>query len=400
MQAPATPSTTGPKEADEFGQWLPPEQVSSPSHHHPGDFSALLAVAHGADPCAAEPTNVGPLASLAGAVEIVHRVDAPALTRPVLTDERQFRSLERPAAVALLLLTGLVLAAAYALQCDRRGGDALEALAEQNDAIHEHNRSRNILVEHLAKRQAGRLARLKNLAEWMDRRQREGMAVVVPGEDGGPEQKGFVKVDFGDVRRHINTDIAELEEWSPPPPVDGYDSLTFGVSDIVANRLPVGLAGAAVLAAVMFWCFCAYRNLPALGAGPTSFRPVAAAALWLAPLANLFVPCAVMGEMWHGSDPGKLQRPNGLRLPLVGFWWLSVLAAGVLLALGAYRMVTAAGAAGMADSMHFAAYGDGAAAGVAVVTALLVWIVSYNQSRRRRLLSQMSTATQRLAAWR
>jgi hypothetical protein len=397
MQAPAIPHT-GPKEADEFGQWLPPEQTPPQPRRSVDEFAPPLPAAHGQPAEPGGPAQVGPLASLAGGGVEIGRPEA--LARPMLTAEREFRPLERPAAVALILLTACSLASGYALTCDSRSGQALSTLAVQNEAIHEHNYSRNILVEHLAKRQTGRLARLKSMAEWMDRRQREGMAVVVPGSDGEPEQKGFVKVDFGDVRRHIGTDITELEEWSPPPPMEGYDGLTFSLADIVANRLPVGLAGAVALAALMLWCFRAYGNLPALGAGPTSFGPLAAATVWLAPLVNLFVPCAVMGELWHGSDPGKLQRPNGLRLPIVGFWWLSVLAAVVLLALGGYRMATAAGVSGMADAMEFARYGDGAAAAVAVVTSILVCSVSFNQSRRRRLLAQMSTATQRLASWR
>jgi len=376
--------------ADDFGAWLladePRQRTPEAKRSEPAGERVPM-----------RPT--GPLAALAGGAMLpAPRPEAPLSATPMLVTDRPFRPLERPAAMTLVLLAALAVAGAYAVHVDLRSAAALGALENQNASIREYNRTRNVLVRHLAQRRAGRLARLKDLAQRMGRGQEEGSAVILPGADGRPEAKGFVRVDLADVRREIDWDIAEIEEWTPPPPVQGYDEMTFASADLLASRLPVALGLAGAMAGLIGWCFCAYANLPALGAGPTSFRPLAAVACWLLPVGNLFMPCAIMGEVWHGSDPQRLRAPNGFRLPVAGFWWLAVLASVVLLAMSMTRMASAEGIAAMVDAAEFTVYADGAAAGVAVVTAMVVLAASLNQSRRRRLLAETRTTSAAVVA--
>jgi hypothetical protein len=302
-----------------------------------------------------------------------------------------FRPLEKPAAVAVVLLAGLVVAAGYAVRCDLGGLDGFLELQKQNRFIREHNHARSVLIQHLLKARGGRLARLKGYAQWMDQKQQQGV-VVFTSQDGQSITQTIPpadeeQVELGDLRERVASDIEAIEKWTPPALLPGHDDLGFDTGELLISRLPVALGYACALVGLILWSTCAYRNLVVLQAPPTSFHWRKVPLLWIAPLANLFLPCAVMGEIWHGSDPGKLRNRGSLRLPVIGFWWPLVLTGLALVAVGVYRMTTAIGIDTMVDATRWALYADLGAILVGLITLALVAAGSWNQSRRYKLVA-------------
>lgn len=389
-----TKPRTAPQAAeDDFGPWLaesaqPVEAVP----RRPGqDGPAPADDSSGRRAWAWQPHRAGkgPLASVV--------TDPVTLAEPTrrqsaadgYADDRGFRSIENPTIVAVLLLAALVVAGAHALHCDLRRLPALRELATYNESIHDYNHARNVLARHLAHQRQGRLAQLRGYADWMAKRQEQGVVVYVPADNGEPVRRSVAKVDFGDLRRQVDHDIAEVEEWIPPMPLPSYDRLRFGTPELLTAHTPVVTAFACALASLIAWSFLAHRNLRPLQAPDTSFRAAYVPLCWLVPVLNVVLPCAAMGEIWHGSNPGRLRNPKGLRVPVIGFWWFLVVAGTVLMAVGVSRTITAIGVEQMAEATHFAVYAHAAAIVIGVLTAGLLVATCLNQSRRIRLVATL-----------
>lgn len=107
----------------------------------------------------------------------------------------------------------------------------------------------------------------------------------------------------------------------------------------VIGLLQIGLwLGTGV--AFLIWLHHAHRNLPALGGRRLKYTPGWAVGWFFVPFLNLVRPLQVMTEVWHGSDPGGLERDEGPDGPvlrnqlgapaLVSAWWGLFLASNLL----------------------------------------------------------------------
>ena len=132
------------------------------------------------------------------------------------------------------------------------------------------------------------------------------------------------------------------------------------------------LVGAAI--AVPLWMHRAFRNLPALGAGPLTWSPGWAAGGWFVPGANLVVPYLVAREIWR-----QVQTDTERPWPLVQLWWTAWIAAGVLRLVGAWQ-----GATGVATP-SILGWADSIMLALAWTTAgVLLIIIIRRVSRRQR----------------
>jgi len=136
-----------------------------------------------------------------------------------------------------------------------------------------------------------------------------------------------------------------------------YNAATRGITQAQAEANDVRQMGMAVLQLALFvatsivflvWFRRAHKALPALGGRELKYSPGWAVGGFFVPFLNLIRPVQVMGEVWHGSDPGRLEEdlaPDGpslrkdLILPLaVRVWWVLYLAYGfvgnILLRMG------------------------------------------------------------------
>jgi hypothetical protein len=402
------PEADGPASvADEgFGHWLDPKDrgkgaaASAPRDSAGAAGTAGTQPSEAPSPWAPRRAGRGPLSS----VVQVPRLAAGRVARPRPKQGQgrqiQFWPLDRPAALCMLLVMALVVAGACAVYYDLRSLSALERLEGQNDYIREQNRSRNIIVQHLARQKARRLVKLRNYASWMDRRQEKGVIVFVPDGNGEPVRATVGKVDFGDLRKKVGEDINAIEHWEPAAPMQGYGDLRFQTAELVISRFPVLVLFGAAMVSLVVWSAFAYRNLPALGVESTSFRPRAVPLMWFVPPLNLIVPCAIMGEIWHGSDPRKLRDPGRLRLPLIGLWWPVVLGVTALTAMAVHQMTGAVGISSMVKATQFAVYGDLGVIVLGGLTLALVAASSVNQGRRYKIVSTVEQQLGLPTTWR
>jgi hypothetical protein len=90
--------------------------------------------------------------------------------------------------------------------------------------------------------------------------------------------------------------------------------------------------GSLLAAGIVFliWFHRACANAWALGAFPMSITPGWAVGGFFVPFLNLVRPFQAMREVWHGS-----RREQGQGTPLIGLWWGTWLASGVLGWVGA-----------------------------------------------------------------
>jgi hypothetical protein len=313
----------------------------------------------------------------------------------------RFRPLDTPAAVTVALLAGLVVAGGYALRFDLRKLEALYGIQMHNKVIREHNQSRNILIRHLLKAEGGSVAPLTSYDGWSGRQSNQAVVVVTT-----PDGRSVIQTMSPMAASTSPPDGAAAEpaaddaprRWAPPPLLAGYDDMRFGALETIGSRLPIVLGYVCAMAALIVWCTLAYRNLPALHAPAPSFRVRTVPLLWLLPPLNLFLPCAVMGEVWHGSDPRKLRRHAGLRLPIVGFWWPLILTALALAVMSVYRMVSAIGIDTMVVAGRTGLYADLTAIVVGMITMAVIAMATWNQSRRIKLVPSPRVASGE--AWR
>jgi hypothetical protein len=401
-RGPASPKTKGPvspKWKDSFGLWLGGQAgdaggkaagAAKNGAGTPPDVAALRAFRAGK----------GPLASVVSSLDAgCAALDPPTATSRKGTATAAFTPLKRPAAVSLVTLMALAVAAGYAVRDDLRKLSALRGLEKNNESIHEYNYSRNVLVRNLAKDGKRGKARLKGYNAWMGAKSDRGVIVFTP-EGGQAVAKRLVDTDFPDDGPPLANDVETAGNWTPPAPLKDYDEFRFETAELLASRLPVAAVFAVAVASVIVWSVFASRNLTALDAPALCTRPPAVLACWLAPVGNLYLPCAVMGDIWQGSDPRSYGRPRRFRLPVVGLWWLTLLGASILLAFAASRMATAIGPMTMVSATRYALYADLGAIAVAVLTLGLVVTASWNQSRRYRLVVTSRERLGPAAAWR
>ena len=68
-----------------------------------------------------------------------------------------------------------------------------------------------------------------------------------------------------------------------------------------------------------------------MGSRKPATTPAAAVAIYFMPLVNLFMPYAVMAEIWRYSDPSQAAAAQRSTSRLVGWWWFVFLASRVAL---------------------------------------------------------------------
>lgn len=83
--------------------------------------------------------------------------------------------------------------------------------------------------------------------------------------------------------------------------------------------------------AFLIWFHRVHKNLPVLGSRELLYTPGWAVGGFFVPFLNLVRPFQVMREVWHGSDPTRLERDAAADSPpigghlgtpsLVGWWW-------------------------------------------------------------------------------
>ena len=383
------------KGKDSFGLWLKPRKGAGRAAEgerdgegaRAMDLSALRAFRAGKGPLASVVCSVGPSRLSADEAAEWDRRSDP------------FRSPKSLAVVALAMLAGLVAAGAFAARNDLRRLSVFRDLERSNESIHEHNHTRNVLVGQLARNTRTGLARLRGYAAWIDRKATQGVVIFTPAADGSGSTRS-VTVDLEDLRQQVRHDIEAMAGWTPPPLLKSHDELRTQTPELLATRLPVSLLFVLAIASVIAWSVRAVGNLPSLDAPALCTRPLRVLACWFAPVAGLYLPCALMGDIWHGSDPGTLHRPGRFRLPVVGLWWLVLMAAGGLLAFATSRVMAAVGPAEMALSMRWALYADLGMVVVGVLTVGLVVAASWNQARRHELIEAERERIGAPALWR
>jgi Domain of unknown function (DUF4328)/Septum formation len=117
---------------------------------------------------------------------------------------------------------------------------------------------------------------------------------------------------------------------------DGFS----GNEAVVASDERLAVGGAALLATFLVstvlwltWFHRAYRNLPSLAPIGLRYGTGWAVGAWFVPILNLFRPKQIANDIWRGADPeppesgGWTDRPVA---PVVHWWWVSWLVAGVL----------------------------------------------------------------------
>ncbi|WP_112272662.1 DUF4328 domain-containing protein [Lentzea terrae] len=116
---------------------------------------------------------------------------------------------------------------------------------------------------------------------------------------------------------------------------DQYTPLGAVVADVLSGIWLVAYVVAAIL--FMLWMNRARRNAEAITPQQHRFRNVWVVIGWLIPVVNLYIPYAVMQDIWRASDRSQptlgLQHrePSGLVL----LWWICFLASNFSLTLSA-----------------------------------------------------------------
>ena len=341
----------------------------------------------------------GPLSSLAclggsgGSVPM--SAPGKAVTKAA-SQESVFIMPTKATAFVLSSLMALGIVAGFSIQRDLSDMDRISAIEQDEQRIAEHNYTRSLLIQHLAKGRSGKIAHLRGYAERLDELDSPPKAVVIftPAD---PHAKAE-KMTLPDLRRRIEDDIEQIESWTPPPLLKGNADMRFTPAQLQDSRLPAGLVLMAALVAMMVWSALSVRNLPALRA-KACFKPARVPLCWLTPMANLYLPFVVMRDIWSGSDPVGLTRPDGLRLPVIGMWWLMFLGAIGMFGYAIFRMAEAAGVVMMSEAARFALYADAGIGALAAVTLVVVAAASWNQSRRISLVQNMEAQLGPRGAW-
>lgn len=301
-------------------------------------------------------------------------------------------------AFALSCLMALGIIGIYSVRQDMAQISRFAELERVEHDIADHNHTRNLLIAHLARDRDGKLAHLRDHAEVLDGFGRRSQPVVIFTPDDKSE-KPEAQV-LPDLRRRIERDIEKIEGWTPPPLLQDHHDMRYTTASLKANRLPLTVMLAGVVVAMVIWSSLSMRNLPALHAPAGCFRPSRVPLCWLAPVANLYLPCAIMRDIWYGSEPTGLTCPEGLRLPVIGLWWMTFLGAIGMSGYAIYRMMTAVGVFMIGQAWEWIFYADVTVLAMAASTFVLVAAASWNQSRRIAMVETMEAQLGPRRAWR
>jgi heme/copper-type cytochrome/quinol oxidase subunit 2 len=190
--------------------------------------------------------------------------------------------------------------------------------------------------------------------------------------------------------------FADLAQWSL---LRDAEALT--VDDVQLNATRQAMVdhiwlGVYLAAGIAFvwWFHRAYVNAARLGATGLRHRSSVAVVAWLIPILALFWPKEIADDTWKASDPdlppeaGTAWREG--RVPLVfAFWWLSYVAANVLVAL-AGRTGNSLTELKLGTGLALAGDLVGIAAGILAVK--VVSAMSRRQETRARRLGALATA--------
>ncbi len=300
-------------------------------------------------------------------------------------------------AFALSSLMALGIVAAYCVRKDMAELGRFAELERIEHNIADHNHTRSLLIQHLARDRDGKLAHLRDHAEVLDGFQRRTQTVVIFTPDGEGDKSEAQALP--ELRRRIERDLENIEGWTPPPLLKDHDDMRYTMADLKVSRLPLGVMLAMVVVAMVIWSSLSMRNLPALQAPAGCFRPSRVPLCWLAPVANLYLPCAIVRDIWYGSEPTGLTNPDGLRLPVIGLWWLTFLGAIGMSGYAIYRMVTAVGVFMIGQAGKWILYADVTVLAMAATTFLIVAAASWNQSRRIAMVETMEAQLGPRRAW-
>jgi len=346
--------------------------------------------------------GTGPLGSLACLPCASGASPRPASAKSAdnaeVTDGSVFTMPTKAVAFALSSLMALGIVAVYCVRQDVREIGRFAELARIEHNIADHNHTRNLLITPLARDRDGKLANLRDHAEVLDGFQQRPQAVVIFTPDGKPG-KPEAQV-LPELRRRIERDLKNIEGWTPPPLLQDHHDMRFAMADLKASRLPLNGMLALVVVAMVIWSSLVMRNLPALRAPAGCFRPSRVPLCWLAPVANLYLPCAIMRDIWYGSEPTGLTYPEGLRLPVIGLWWLTFLGAIGMSGYAIYRMVTAVGVFMIGQAWKWSLYADVTILAMTASTFVIVAAASWNQSRRMAMVETMEAQLGPRRAWR
>jgi len=314
---------------------------------------------------------------------------APATKGVAAKADHIFTPPTRSSALALAVLMGMGIVCGYAALHDHDELARLGELQRDEEQIIEHNQARNLLIQQLAKDRGGKIAHLRGYAEEIDglAKSEDRPAAVVIFTPADSNAKPEVAA-LPDLRRRIETQLHQMESWSPPPLLASHADMRFSAAELHGSRVPAAAMLVAAIVSLALWSTISLRNLPALRAD-CAVSPSRAAVSWLAPPANFYLPFVIMRDLWQGSDPTSLANPQRLRLPVISMWWLGWLAAGCGFAYATWRMFAAKGIFSMTESTRIAMYADAGLAAAALVTFVIVAATTWNQSRRIGLVENL-----------
>lgn len=344
--------------------------------------------------------GTGPLGSLAclpGKVGAGPGSAPSKSTAKTVVEDSVFITPTNAVAFALSALMTLVIVGIYSVRRDMAEIDRIAVLERLEHKITDHNYTRSLLIQHLARGLDGKLEHLRGYAGQLDDLQARPEAVVIFTPEGNQAKPEAVALP--ELRQRIEEDIENIEGWTPPPLMKDHHGMRYAMAELRASRLPLGAVFAAAIVAVIIWSSLLMRNLPALHAPAGCFKPSRVPLCWLAPVANLYLPCAIMRDIWYGSEPSRLTDPDGLRLPLIGLWWLTFLGAVGMFGYGVFRMATAVGVFMIGQAARWVLYADISVLAMAASTFLMVAAASWNQSRRIAMAETMEAQLGPRGAW-
>lgn len=340
---------------------------------------------------------LGSLACLPGATGGSPRPASAKSEAKTEVEDSVFITPTKAVAFALSALMALGIVSIYSLRRDMVEMDRIAELERLEHKITDHNHTRSLLIQHLARDSGGKLAHLRGYAEQIDEFQPRAQAVVIftpVGDQAKPEA-----LALPELRQRIARDIENIEGWTPPPLLKDHQDMRYTMAELRGSRLPLGAVLVIVIVAVIIWSSLSMRNLPALHAPAGCFRPSRVPLCWLAPVANLYLPCAIMRDIWYGSEPTSLTHPDGLRLPVIGLWWLTFLGAIGMYGYAVFRMATAVGVFMIGEAGRWVLYADITVLAMAASTFVMVAAASWNQSRRIALVETMEAQLGPRGAW-
>jgi Domain of unknown function (DUF4328) len=155
--------------------------------------------------------------------------------------------------------------------------------------------------------------------------------------------------------------------------------------------------GVYLVAAVVFirWFHRAYKNLPAIGIDKLGHGTGMAIGAWFIPIVSLVWPKQIADEIWKGSDPSltpdRTEDWSRGKVPaLLGGWWLTFIASGLLVMAGTRLWENAETLSDLKLAILFEIVGDG----LGVLSGVLAYVVVDRTSERQ------GARAKKMALWR